>query len=263
MTSGMHPHPPESGVGRRLRDAREAAGLSVADVGRQLKMPVRIVESLEAEDWARLGAPVFVRGQLRSYARLLGLPVDMVLQFPESAPVVAADLQPRSYTPKMQHFAEQASRRAVYIVLTLAIMVPVWFATQSDPAGLAGESTPLDTPAGAGVSTPVADKPAAPVRASLAPLPSRPAAAALALAFQDDSWVEIVGSDGQVIESGLLKAGDSRQYKAGQVARIKLGNASTVRVEHEGQVQDLTPFIRSNVARFTVSSDGSIAPQAQ
>ena len=49
-----------AGCGRRLREAREAAGLSLADVGARLKMPVRVVESLEREDWSRLGAPVFV-----------------------------------------------------------------------------------------------------------------------------------------------------------------------------------------------------------
>ena len=63
----------DRGCGARLRKAREAAGLTQADVASRLKMPVRVVDSLESEDWSRLGAPVFVRGQLRSYSRLLGL----------------------------------------------------------------------------------------------------------------------------------------------------------------------------------------------
>ena len=63
----------ERGVGTRLRKAREAQGLSIEDVAHRLKMPVKVVQSLEEEDWGRLGAPVFVRGQLRSYSRLLGL----------------------------------------------------------------------------------------------------------------------------------------------------------------------------------------------
>ena len=61
------------GCGSRLRQAREAAGLSQEDVAGRLKMPLRVVQSLENEDWDRLGAPVFVRGQLRSYSRLVGL----------------------------------------------------------------------------------------------------------------------------------------------------------------------------------------------
>jgi cytoskeleton protein RodZ len=56
----------DRGCGARLRKAREAAGLTEADVAARLKMPLSVVKSLEDENWDRLGAPVFVRGQLRS-----------------------------------------------------------------------------------------------------------------------------------------------------------------------------------------------------
>lgn len=272
MTSGSDPHEfPQhfgpQGIGERLRKAREEAGLSVADVGQRLKMPVRVVESLEAEDWGRLGAPVFVRGQLRSYARLLRLPVDEVVQVPELAPVAATELKPRSYTPRMQRFAEQASRRAVYIVLTLAILVPVWVATRPQAERIAREAAPLDAPASTATASAQGTEPPAvrerePVRASLAPIP-RPSAPALTLQFEGDSWVEIRDADGRVIESGLLHSGDRRSFEAGEVGAVKLGNAPVVRVLHEGQVQDLGPYLRASVARFAVSSDGSLAPPAE
>ena len=254
----------QQGVGQRLRKAREAAGLGVAEVSQRLKMPARVVESLEAEDWTRLGAPVFVRGQLRSYARLLGLPVDEVVRMPELAPVVASELSPRTYTPRMQRFAEQAARRAVYIVLTAAILVPVWLATRPEAGQETTRSASLDAPpAGAQLPSSHAKREPAPVRASIAPIPARAAAPFLALEFDGDSWVEIRGADGQVIESGLLKTGDRRTYSAGEVSRMKLGNAAAVRVLNEGEVQDLAPFVRASVARFAVSSDGSLAPPAE
>ena len=88
-----------AGDGERLRKAREAAGLDVAEVARRLKMPVRVVQSLENEDWEGLDAPVFVRGQLRSYARLLGLEIDEALPAASSAlPIEPARLEPRIYT---------------------------------------------------------------------------------------------------------------------------------------------------------------------
>jgi cytoskeleton protein RodZ len=264
MTVGNDPHIPQHGIGERLRKAREEAGLELADVGHRLKMPVRVVASLEAEQWERLGAPVFVRGQLRSYARLLGLPVDDVVRMPELVPVAATELKPRSYTPRMQRFAEQAARRAVYIVLTAAILVPVWVATRPQTEQLADNATSLDAPTVAvSGTTPQRRSAPEPMRASIAPIPSRPQAPALALQVQGDSWVEIRGLDGTVIESGLLKAGDRRSYDAGEVGRMKLGNAAAVRVLHEGQVQDLTPYLRASVARFAVSSDGSLAPPAE
>lgn len=258
---------PEAGIGTRLRDARQTAGLSLQDVSRQVHIPVRVLESLEAEDWAKVGAPVFLRGQLKSYARFLGIAAD-VRTTQTMAAVAVPDLTPRSYTPPMRRFAEQAARRAVYVVITAAIMVPVWMASRQYIRPVA-QTASLDAPA---TATPTGAQPAdagtaaprerTPMVASLAPMP-RVQAPALRLSFEGESWVEIVGADGRTLEAGLLRAGETRQYAAGEIARVKLGNASAVRVEHEGEVQDLGPYLRANVARFTVSSDGSLAPPAQ
>lgn len=261
MTQDNEARFPDSGIGARLRAAREAKGLDIAEVGRKLRMPIRVVESLEAENWSRLGAPIFVHGQLRSYARLLGLPADEVVQRQELAPVTVAELKPRTYTPPMQRFAEHAARRAVYIVLTAAILVPVWVATRQQPAEDAAlDTAPLEQPVAEGERPSAPNqRPRAAMRASLAPLPSRAPDSALVLRFEGDSWVEIADPQGRTVESGLVEAGESRAYGIGEVGNVKLGNAGAVRVLHEGEVQDLAPFQRANVARFTVSSDGSLA----
>lgn len=254
-----------NGCGQRLRAAREAAGLSVHDVAAKLKMPSRIVEALEAEDWARIGAPVFVRGQLRSYSRLLGLPVEPVQAASAVAPIEPTRLVPRTRTPPMQRIADQVGGRLVYVVITALIILPVWVATQSHMAGVQEVAAPLDVPAGrvADVHKPPAATPEpSAVVASMASLPPRqPAVApALTLSFHGDSWLQVVGPDGHGVEEALLRSGDSRSYPAGDVGRIVLGNAAAVEVRSHGQVLDLAPYMRANVARFTVSSDGSLAP---
>jgi cytoskeleton protein RodZ len=249
-----------AGCGRRLREAREAAGLSIAEVGARLKMPVRVVESLEQEDWSRLGAPVFVRGQLRSYSRLLGLTTEPIMTASGVAPIAPAELQPRTYTPPMQRFAEQASRRLVYVVLTAAIVVPVWLATRPHLAQVTAQTAPLD------VSPSQPTLPAEPTQtqtmvASLTPMSAaQPAQATLSLALDAQSWVQAIGFDGRVIEAGTLAAGQQREYPAGTVARMVIGNATAARVQRDGRVVDLAPYSHSNVARFTVSSDGSLVP---
>ena len=133
-----------AGAGHRLRIAREKAGLSVAEVAERLHMPLRVVHSLESDDWSCLGAPVFVRGQLRSYARLLGLVTEPVLQASGVAPVAPVTLTPRTYTPKMRLWAEHAARRSVYAVLTLVIALPVWLAMQPQFRKDSSEVAPLD-----------------------------------------------------------------------------------------------------------------------
>ncbi len=257
------------GCGVRLRKTREAAGLTEADVAARLKMPVRVVQSLEAEDWSRLGAPVFVRGQLRSYSRLLGLTTAPMVAASGVAPVEPPVLVPRTYTPPMQRLAEQVGRRLIYIVLTAAIAVPVWLATRPHLGVVAHDAAPLDMPANAGAANNSAKTDAvvgaepSPLVASLTPLPASPVSApALSLQLTADSWVQVFARDGRPLEGSMLRAGEQRSYAAGDVARVVLGNAAAVKVKRNGQVQDLTPYLRSNVARFTVSSDGSLAPAA-
>jgi len=58
-------------MGRQLTVAREKLGLSVADIARHLKLGIRQVEALEAEDYDQLPGPTFVRGFIRNYAKLL------------------------------------------------------------------------------------------------------------------------------------------------------------------------------------------------
>ncbi|HLT44393.1 MAG TPA: RodZ domain-containing protein [Luteimonas sp.] len=268
-------HEQHKGAGARLRAARRTAGLSLEDVASRLKMPVRVVKSLEEEDWSRLGAPVFVRGQLRSYSKLLGLPIDPVVEAAGVAPVEPPKLTPRTYISPLQRFAEQAARRTIYIVMTAAIAIPVWLTAQShlDVASVAQDAAPLDVPVAPGATDPAPDGPALvdegprPVVASLASLPARKAPATatrqgLSLRFSGDSWIEISDREGRSLEQVLVHAGDERHYDAGTVGSVVLGNASVVDVRLQGRSADLSPFMRANVARFTVSSDGSLAPAA-
>jgi cytoskeleton protein RodZ len=257
--------------GQRLRTAREAAGLSVADVSARLKMPERVIRSLEAGDASHADAPVFVRGQLRSYARLLGVRLDDVPAASAASQIQPTRIVPMTYTPPLQRFADKLMGRMVYIVITALIAVPVWMATRGHLDGSI-QSASLDVPADAGASdaspesAPAQERPRT-VAASMASLPTRQqpqrVEPALSLRFNDESWVEVFDRGGQRIEQGLFKAGDRRDFEAGAVGRVVLGNARTVEVLRNGDVQDLSAYRRADVARFTVSSDGSLAPIAE
>ena len=247
-------------AGERLRAAREAAGLSLAEVGTRLHMPVRIVQTLEAGDWQQLGAPVFVRGQLRSYAKLVKVDLEPLLDQVRMTPVQPVELVSRSHTSRFQRIAESVGRRAVYVVMTAALAIPVWLATQShfgkDPRATASLDAPPPMPTTAATTTP---NNAAPIAAALTPLP-RAEAPALKLVFNADSWLTATTADGNPLEKGLVKAGEQRSYRAGEIARLVIGNAAAVEVQQTGSTVDVTPYVRGNVARLAVSSDGSLAP---
>ena len=167
----------------------------------------------------------------------------------------------------MRIVAEQSARRLVYVVITAAIALPVWLATRPHLAPQDTVSGSLDVQVGA-VGEPEASRGPTALVASMAPVPQRtapqaaPAVAAPALEFElsDDSWVEISAPDGRVLEQTLLRAGEIRGFAAGEVGAVVLGNAGAVDVRANGETQDISPYLRANVARFTVSSDGSLAP---
>ena len=71
---------PVSSVGMLLREAREAHGLSVEEIAERVKFSVRQVEALEHDDLAHLPQGTFLRGFIRSYARVLGLDEEKLLQ---------------------------------------------------------------------------------------------------------------------------------------------------------------------------------------
>jgi cytoskeleton protein RodZ len=86
---------PGRAPGDILRQAREARNLSVAAIATQLNLDLRTVEALERGEQDKLPAPIFVRGYLRGYARLVGVSENDVLGAyraltPQSEPVPRA-----------------------------------------------------------------------------------------------------------------------------------------------------------------------------
>ncbi|MDG2212805.1 MAG: helix-turn-helix transcriptional regulator [Verrucomicrobiota bacterium] len=67
-------------IGDQLQRAREAQGLSVAEVVDQTKLMTDQIHALEAGNWGAFAAPVYMRGFVRNYAGLLKLDVEEVMK---------------------------------------------------------------------------------------------------------------------------------------------------------------------------------------
>ncbi len=78
--TGKSPDAVGPSPGQRLKQAREAMGMEVATVAEQLHLSRVMVNALEEENYEVLPARVFVRGYYRNFARLVGAPVDVVLE---------------------------------------------------------------------------------------------------------------------------------------------------------------------------------------
>ena len=127
-------------IGAALRGAREAAGYSIADVAERMRLSRHLVENLEAERFEFFPVSVFLRGYLRSYARLLGIDPEPLLE--------AYDR--RGFGPPQLHSQDSArtsSRGSEFTVtITTLIVIAVliflsalWWREQwAEDAGLPG-----------------------------------------------------------------------------------------------------------------------------
>lgn len=66
--------------GKKLREVREARGVTLRDIANATKLSVSQLESLERNDIARLPGGIFSRGIVRSYASQVGLDPEATIQ---------------------------------------------------------------------------------------------------------------------------------------------------------------------------------------
>lgn len=137
----MAPPLDSSGPGAYLRKAREDANMTVEKVATALLLHTAIVEALEADEYDRLPAPTFVRGYLRGYARVLGLPSRPVLEMYDRQGFEPPALAPEVTESKQAHTSDAVVRLATYAVAAmLVLLVGLWWNSQEDGGfGISGD----------------------------------------------------------------------------------------------------------------------------
>jgi cytoskeletal protein RodZ len=118
-----------AGIGTRLRAAREHKALTILQAAEKMHVDARILESLEAEDFAALGAPVYARGHLQHYAELLGESAAQLQELYSNATRAAAQQPDLTRIPRGE--PEDGSRRLVgpmvIVLVAIALIGIVWW----------------------------------------------------------------------------------------------------------------------------------------
>ena len=116
--------PVRESAGARLTAERRSLGLSLGDIARQLKLSVRQVEALERDDYASFAGPVFVRGFLRNYAKLLNLDPDALIAAASPSPA-AVSAPPPLVEEERQTAANPERSRRIFTSVVIAALVVV------------------------------------------------------------------------------------------------------------------------------------------
>jgi len=115
---------PQRTLGQRLRAGREAKGWSAEETGSRLRLPLQIIQRIEAEQFEKIGYDIYLRGYLTSYARLVGVPtvlVDSMLRDRRQAPPPLVSSGTISHS---RYLYQRYSVSALYLILTAVIIVP-------------------------------------------------------------------------------------------------------------------------------------------
>ena len=273
-----------TGPGAGLRSARERLGLSQQQAAEQLTLDVGVITALEADDFAPLGADVFVKGHLRRYAALLGLPAHDVLAAYDRS---QAHLEPPSLIPRarVEMMPERSEVNWGWVVggaaaLLLAAALVAYLSeygfrlpggskadtnivVAADPA-TAEPSLPAAVGAGPeGAATPGAGSASGGEDASSAdagpPAPVPEGHVSLSVSFAADSWAEIYDGSGKAVLYDLGKAGSQRTIVAAPPLSVTFGNGPAVTLAVNGRATPLPPVPAGQiVARFSIGADGTL-----
>jgi cytoskeleton protein RodZ len=295
-------HSASGNPGARLAAAREAAGMTLTEVAERLRLDIATLQALEAGRFETLGAAVFVRGHLRHYAELVGLPVEEI----EAAYAAsAARLAPQPDLRRTTTLPGTTASRSVSVppwaaligAIVLVLAGWIWWAMRvpaghrhpaNAPATLTSTAPPPVPPAapqasdGASANPPPAPEPVAtpapknaasasrdsapPKEPAPAPRASSGGRVRLAIKFHQDSWMEIYDAHGVTLYHDFGGAGSERRVSGAGPLRVLLGNPDGVTLELDGHAVALRPAAESGrPQRFLLDDGGRISevPAAQ
>jgi cytoskeleton protein RodZ len=242
--------------GRHLGRVREASGLTVADIARTLKFSERQIDALERDDYQALSGGAFVRGFIRSYARVLKIdPAPLMTMLEAGVPMAVVEVVAPSNMGNA--VAEPFMRRngiwmgAIVVLVIAAAGTYLWLADiTADDVPIAPSPQPLAVPvptADSAEGVPIAPPPVAPPVVVTASTGDQ-----LVVDLDDKSWIEIKDASGSVVLTGEFSGGFHQAISGQAPFQLWVGNASAVHVKKGDRVIDLLPYTREGVARLTV-----------
>lgn len=139
---------PAASPGRTLREARERLGLSVAEVANQIKFATRQIDALEADNFQQLQGATFLRGFVRSYAKILHLDAQPLLELLPLDKPVTQQMAPASVEVPFPAVLSARRQNLIWLgaALLLAMAVVGFGLWQSSPPSSLYEMTAGKSP---------------------------------------------------------------------------------------------------------------------
>ncbi len=114
-----------STLGEKLRQAREARGISITEVAEQTRISRLYLESIENDDYRPLPGGIFNKGFVKSYARHVG--VDEAEALSDYSRIIAEQDgvqgdEPKTYRPEVLTDDSRSSSNLLTIIFAVVIL---------------------------------------------------------------------------------------------------------------------------------------------
>jgi len=249
------PETPVTEFGARLKQARVARGISLAQIANVTKISARSLEAVERNDFSRLPGGIFTRSFVRAYAGEVGLDPEVALkqfldQCPEDMAAVPTDT-PESIdgTSARAEWQEKLSwRHVAFVVGVVALLAVAYYLVTRPRPEAAGPVAPPPVaataadPPGSMPAPSVATEPA--VRPAVAAVPqatampapqaSGHAAVAVSLSASAKCWMSIT-ADGRPVAARLFLPGERVDASGDRGVIVKVGDAGAVSLTINGR----------------------------
>lgn len=221
-------------IGGTLANARQEAGLTIAQVSRQTRIRETVISAIERDDYTPCGGNFYARGHIRSIGRVVGVdPEPLVQEYDDThggspqALTARQAFEPERPVP----FRDRRSPNWTAAMVVALVLVVVY--------GIVRVAT-------SGESHKTVQRAAEPVASSPAPAPSRSAQPEpVAKAPRKDvtvrvkakraCWLSVRDAKGHQLYSGIISAGDSEEWTAKKYIRLFLGNGGGVALTVNGK----------------------------
>lgn len=185
-------------VGEKLREARLAQGMDLADIAARTRVPLRHLQAIETSDYSGLPSPTYAVGFVRAYARAVG--ADEVALARELRAETAGSFAERpvyeSYDPQdpVREPSSGLALAGAIIAVLLLVAVGLWYGTDWFRGGGEPEAQPS----------------AAPSATATVPVPPAPLASGgqVTLTATQPVWVRIYDAAGQRLFEKEMAAGE-------------------------------------------------------
>jgi cytoskeletal protein RodZ len=244
-------------VGQRLREAREAKGLTIEDVASATRIPTRHLQSLEDSEWHKLPASTYSVGFAKNYATAVGLDRGEIAE--QLRAEMGSELPAHYSTAPVETFEPVDGNRAMpkgivvgaLVALVAIIALLTWLSNRELQSDDPAAEAPMDN-----------------VAAQAAPVPAVAAQGPVVITANEAAWIEV--KDGStVLKQGELAAGQSFEVPPSAAApvlttakpealRISVGTGDAPSVGPAGERVSNVSLLAADLMR----GPGAAAPMA-